>query len=81
MAANQKGVQPRNRIPGTVFWTLRGKNVLMMPLGLMDLLLGTGPESTLFHTEKVNVIVIVTVSCLSSVIIFIDLFFIFVTGV
>ena len=28
----------------------------MMPLGLMDLLLGTGPESTLFHTEKVNVI-------------------------
>ena len=33
----------------------------MMPLGLMDLLLGTGPESTLFHTEKVIVIVIVIV--------------------
>ena len=83
MAANQKGVQPRNRIPGTLFWTLRGKNVLMMPLGLMDLLLGTGPESTLFQTEKVNVNVIVTVnvSCLSSVIMFIVLFFIFVTGV
>ena len=61
--------------------------MLMMPLGLMDLLLGTGPESTLFHTEKVNVIVIVIVtvtvniSCLSSVIMFIVLFFIFVTGV
>ena len=59
--------------------------MLMMPLSLMDLLLGTGPESTLFHTEKVNVIVIVivtvNVSCLSSVIMFIVLFFVFVTGV